>query len=443
MNGTLLDAAAVRDNDSTVWVEPSGLQVSAAALTKDVCALRGRHRLLAGRRVALRCQDSCALLRALIALDGFCAALLLVHPGTTDDEFSLFCETFHPDAILDDSQFLPLLDSDAVLSDVTSIVTSWIIPTSGTTGTPKLIPHTLSSLARTVKKASANVELRWGLLFGGTRFAGLQVFLQSLLGGGTLLIPPDVTSFDKLIDFLVRNDCNALSATATMWRKILMLPSAVRLQLRQATIGGEIADQHLLDALHKMFPQARIFQIYASTEVGVGFTVKDGVAGFPVSWLHDSAGGTDFKVKEDVLWLRRTDARQHRETASPIEIDDEGFINTGDRVKIDGDRVYFLGRDNGAINVGGNKVSPEEVEAVLMSHSAVLLALARGYRNPFSGHIVVADVVLQNNIHNKPNLLSELQALCRSRLAPYKVPARIAVVESLSINESGKIIRRN
>ena len=73
---------------------------------------------------------------------------------------------------------------------------------------------------------------------------------------------------------------------------------------------------------------------------------------------------------------------------------DDGFVDTGDMVELRGDRYYFAGRRGGIINVGGLKIHPEEVEAVINRHPAVRLSRVSGRKNPITGAIVVAEVVL-------------------------------------------------
>ena len=75
--------------------------------------------------------------------------------------------------------------------------------------------------------------------------------------------------------------------------------------------------------------------------------------------------------------------------------DADGFVDTGDIVELRGDRYYFVGRRGGIINVGGLKVHPEEVEAVINRHPDVRMSLVRSRKNPITGAVVVADVVLR------------------------------------------------
>jgi acyl-coenzyme A synthetase/AMP-(fatty) acid ligase len=76
-------------------------------------------------------------------------------------------------------------------------------------------------------------------------------------------------------------------------------------------------------------------------------------------------------------------------------VDAAGFVDTGDMIERQGERFSFAGRRGGIINVGGLKVHPEEVEAVINRHPSVRMSLAQGRQNPVAGSIVVADVVLK------------------------------------------------
>ena len=82
-------------------------------------------------------------------------------------------------------------------------------------------------------------------------------------------------------------------------------------------------------------------------------------------------------------------------SASEPLADKDGFVDTRDMVELRGDRYYFVGRRDGVINVGGLKVHPEEVEAVINRHPGVQMSLVKARKNPFTGAVVVADVVVK------------------------------------------------
>ncbi len=122
------------------------------------------------------------------------------------------------------------------------------------------------------------------------------------------------------------------------------------------------------------------------------------------------------------------------------EILKNGWFNTGDLASMDADGlIRIAGRKKSMINVAGNKVFPEEVEAVLSQHPAVKLCRISGYMHSFLGERVQADIVLfdgQNQFD-----VEELINFCRSRLSPYKIPQKINFVEDLPMTYSQKLIR--
>jgi acyl-coenzyme A synthetase/AMP-(fatty) acid ligase len=97
------------------------------------------------------------------------------------------------------------------------------------------------------------------------------------------------------------------------------------------------------------------------------------------------------------------------------------------------------------INVGGLKVHPEEVEAVINRHPRVRMSLVRTRKNPITGSLVVADVVLGKEpaamIEPIDGLRLQIMQLCRAELPRHKVPAAINIVPALTVDASGKLAR--
>jgi acyl-CoA synthetase (AMP-forming)/AMP-acid ligase II len=180
-----------------------------------------------------------------------------------------------------------------------------------------------------------------------------------------------------------------------------------------------------LDALAVRFPAARISHIYASTEFGVGFSVTDCQEGFPASWLRGvhAIGKLDPENRE--LSLRKGDK----------------WFATGDEVEEHNDRIFFCGRLNGSINVGGNKVMPEEVEQVILQYPGVLLASVSGQKSSVMGNLVQAEIVAHLDESTSQDFRKGLMDYCRKSLATYKVPAFIKIVDDITLSSSGKIVR--
>ena len=114
-------------------------------------------------------------------------------------------------------------------------------------------------------------------------------------------------------------------------------------------------------------------------------------------------------------------------------------------VELRGDRYHFVGRRGGIINIGGLKVHPEEIEAVINRRAEVRMSRAKSRRSPITGAIVVADVVLADDSDAGRNdeIRARILADCKASLAPHKVPAVIKFVQSLDITPAGKLARRD
>jgi acyl-coenzyme A synthetase/AMP-(fatty) acid ligase len=210
-------------------------------------------------------------------------------------------------------------------------------------------------------------------------------------------------------------------------------------------LSGEIADQGILNQLRLQYPQATVAHAFASTEAGVAFAVNDGLAGFPVEAVRGTAG-VEMKVEDGTLRIRseRTSAG-YLGKESPRMKDGDGFVDTGDALELRDGRYYFVGRRDGTINVGGLKVHPEEVEAVINRHPEVSMSLVKRKKNPITGALVVADVVLKTPVgagdHAAQILQREILQFCRGELAVHKVPVALSFVPSLAVSESGKLVR--
>jgi acyl-CoA synthetase (AMP-forming)/AMP-acid ligase II len=439
MQGTL--ERSMRDLcGAATCIEESNSPLSIDELLQQSLELRRHVPQLAGARVAVCGLCASDLVRALVALDGFVDALFLL-PGTTDhatrDKLISLAGCTHK--IVGEIGELKTADPRNSRHPAPE-KTTWILATSGTSGTPKLVGHSFTSLTRTVKRdVQKATSYRWGLLYDAHRFAGLQVVLQALLSGSVLCLPTS-DGFDDQVRAAVEGQVNALSATPTLWRKLLMDPRIAKLDLRQITLGGEIADQPILSALSKSFPRSRITHIYASTEAGTGFAVKDGKTGFPKAWLDSSESPVPLRVDERGHLCIKPSQLPTGEVIRRRMLPD-GYLDTEDRVEVSGDRVVFLGRASGAINVGGNKVIPEHIEQVIRHASGVLDVRVYGRPNSVVGNLVVADVVVADDADPR-EMRARVLKHCRSILESWQVPAFLRFVDALAVSSAGKVERQ-
>lgn len=447
---TLHERLAARPG-ADVLIRHAGGQLSVAeALAGGPAGVGPSDRVL----VSLRGTEDLA--RTLIALDGAVEAMLLASYSFAPEVIAELARRAGITRLVSDRDDLadlaPLSPREVRGGSgrPAGTATEWLMTTSGTTGIPKIVTHSFASLTRSVRGGRPERAPVWGLVYDMTRFAGMQVGLQAMAGHGTLAAIDRDAPIGAQVEEMAAAGVTHLSATPTLWRRLLMAPGVERLALSQATLGGEIADQPVLDAIAARFPAARLTHIYASTEVGVGFAVNDGRAGFPARYLSpETPAGLAMRVEDGMLWLRPPEGQRSRYLGdAQLEIDEEGHVRSGDRVELRADpatgegRVHFLGRDSGVVNVGGVKVYPERVEALLNAHPAVSLSQVAAKSSPIIGSLLVATVVPADPAADRARLKAELIAAAQAGLEREAVPAIWRFADQLETNAAGKIVRR-
>ena len=298
------------------------------------------------------------------------------------------------------------------------------LASSGTSGPAKIVTHTLASLMRAVVASPRHESDVWGLAFNPTHIAGVQVYLQALANGNTIVnlwgLDP-VEAGRRCEEWAVTH----LSATPTFFR--MMQLDGIRLSgVQSVTLGGEVSDGKLVERVRAIFPHARMHNVFATTETGT-LLMTDG----EVFCVPPSMG--------DLLRVDAGTLRVHRSLLGRFGMTSE-WHDTGDVVEILGSnplRFRFVGRDHDVINVGGEKVRPVEVQWVLESHPAVGAARVFGRRNSVTGQLLCADVVWRGQETSE----TELREHLRLRLPAYKIPRIIRAVDRIEMTRTGKVKR--
>lgn len=415
-------------------------------------ALDGELDKLRGRSVLLATADQLATALALVDLDGLAGRIVLCPTGLAVEHLPAIAAAAQIDAVVADPERLGTLDLDAdrfvVKRPGTPLPasarrpterTEWVLLTSGTTGIPKLVVHTLATLTGAIAGVRPGPRITWATFYDIRRYGGLQMLLRALLAGVSMVLSSQDEPVAEFLARLARHRVTHLSGTPSHWRRATMSAAARIISPRYVRLSGEIADQAILDHLKRTYPEAAVAHAFASTEAGVAFEVRDGLAGFPES-LAVGGGDVELRLCGGSLRIRsnRTALGYLRGSVTPLT-DPEGFVDTGDTVELRDGRYHFTGRRDGIINVGGQKVHPEEVEAVINGHPDVRMSLVRGLRNPITGALVTADIVATDA--DRTTLTEEVLRHCKNHLAPYKIPATIRLVERLEVGAAGKLVR--
>jgi acyl-coenzyme A synthetase/AMP-(fatty) acid ligase len=424
--------------------------------------LSGKLESLRGRSILLATREQLPTAVALLELDGVARRIVLCTPDLKPEQLRVVAHAAEADAvILDEGSEGATTDSilqfkasavpvRGALQRRSSVATEWILLTSGTTGVPKLVVHSFESLGGALPRQSAATKrMVWSTFYDIRRYGGLQIYLRAVLSGSPLVLS---SSGEAPGDFFARAAAAGvthISGTPSHWRRALMSGDTRLINPEYVRLSGEVADQTVLDNLRAAYPNARVAHAFASTEAGVAFDVNDGLAGFPADLVGNPQAAIDMKVQDGTLWIRsrRTAACYLGGTPAALAGDD-GYVDTGDLVELQAGRYYFRGRKGGIINVGGLKVYPEEVESVLNADPRVRMSLVKARRNPITGAVIVAEVVLSDgqnppDADNAERVKNELLNACRRTLAAHKVPALLRFVQTLELTAAGKLVRPN
>ncbi len=368
--------------------------------------LSGHSNDFCGKSILIATTSQLHAAAALVELDGLARRVILYPPDLSLDHLGFVTSCAAVDVIVSD-RLSSALDTIACVSPSswTSSTgnrdrgvqheTEWVLLTSGTTGRPKLVVHTLASLTGAIRPGHSS-KVVWSTFYDIRRYGGLQIFLRAALTGTSLVLSSAQESTADFLERAASQGVTHISGTPSHWRRALMSSAAHLITPEYVRLSGEIADQTILNQLRAIYPQARIAHAFATTEAGVAFDVNDGLAGFPADALEHTPD-VEMKIENRTLRIRsdRT-ARCYLGDPPQALRDGEEFVNSGDVLELRQDRYHFVGRGDGMINVGGMKVYPEEVEAVINGHPEVEMSLVHTKRNPITGALVVADVVLKS-----------------------------------------------
>lgn len=438
-------------------------------------SLLGQQRLeqLRRRAVFLSVRQPLTAALAFIELDGLARRVVLAPPDLDAAHVPALVQATEAEVWLGDSKApdaaganarsapgLEQLQIDAsrlepgTLQRRFSQPTEWVLLSSGTAGAPKPIVHTLATLeAPLAGEPSGPLGLKWSTFYDIRRYGGLQILLRALQSGSLLLRSSD-QSLPDFLSLAARLGITHMTGTPSHWRAALMSGAASQIAPRYVRLSGEIADQGVLDNLGEAFPHAQLVHAFASTEAGLAFEVHDRRAGFPESLVSRSSqevagcklvAGLEIKLQEETLRIRSPATAIGYLGAGAARLrDQDGFVDTGDRVQLRDGRAYFVGRAGGIINVGGLKVHPEEVEAIINTHPRVRISRVTARRSPITGALVIAEVVATDPgspAQDEQGLVQDILELCRKALPPHKVPARVHLVAQLPVSAAGKLVR--
>jgi acyl-coenzyme A synthetase/AMP-(fatty) acid ligase len=116
----------------------------------------------------------------------------------------------------------------------------------------------------------------------------------------------------------------------------------------------------------------------------------------------------------------------------------EGWVDTGDLVKIEGNRFFVIGRESGIINIGGDKVNPEHVRHVLLEHPDINQVKVFGKKSPITGMVLAANVQLKANVEREFAKTS-IKIFIKKKFQMKYQPRILRFVDDIEVALSGKL----
>lgn len=468
--GTILETAATSDPDRTALIiDGQPISYGEVAHTVRQCAAGlAACGVRAGQRVAVLDGGSLLSIATLLAVARIGAAAALMNPALTPPEVrGLLASAGCAEVAVAGAPYAARLREAGVptvltLADLAAITArpgdeaadgaddrdALILFTSGTTGLPKPVGVTSAQLTRRLKGMAAPFRAQAKPSVGMMcvpffHVGGALGILSSLYSGNTSVVQQrfDAGEWLRLVS---EHRVTTTFMVPTMLARILDHPDFAHTDLTSLVAiayGAAAAPVSLVRRAMAALPHVAFANVFGQTETLGAYTTlmpddhrdpaRAGSVGRPLPGVDIRVVNPDTGCDVEIgtvgeLWVDTT----QNVTA--------GWLRTGDLARQDSDGYIFpIGRLSDTINRGGEKFGPTEVEEALRSHAAVRDVAVIGIADEEFGQRVGAAVVVC-----APVTLEELRAHCRGLIAYFKLPERLAIVDDIPYNSTGKINRR-
>lgn len=336
--------------------------------------------------------------------------------------------------------------------------------TSGTTGMPKMVAHNFAYPLGHVMAAhyfQGSVDGGLQLLISDTAWCATSycaIYGQWIAGCAVMVYDFDVFHPKEIVDVVKRYRVTSVGAIPTFYRRIVKecLHADDWAHVTHVSTGAGPSSPEL----YHRFKQAtglELRELFGQTETSILFAAWPWLAARPGSIgkpsagydvdVIDEAGRSCGPGEEGELVVRRKGLmpvglfqEYINDPASTAASCRDGLYHTGDIIRRDADGYYwFIGRKDDLIKSSGYRISPVEVENVVLGHPAVFEVAVTGVPDVERGSVPKATIVLHREYADTDDLRKDIQAYVKNETAPYKYPRIIEFVETLPKTISGKI----
>jgi len=312
-----------------------------------------------------------------------------------------------------------------------------VLFTSGSSGKPKAAVHDLNRLLKKFNKKRRTYITVNFLLFD--HWGGLNTMFHILSNGGLLVLLAE-RSPDYVCELIDKYQVELLPTSPTFLNMVMISRAYQRWSMKSLkliTYGAEPMPESLLKMVNTIFPDIQLQQTYGLIELGVLSSKSESNGSL---WVKIGGDGYAVRVSDGLLEIK-SDSAMLGYINAPSPYTEDGWFKTGDAVEVKDDYFRILGRKSELINVGGEKVYPQEVENIIREFEHVVDVTVYGEKHPLTGSIVCAKVVVDNNELDKATFIKELKTFCRQKMASFKIPVKISLESDLLHGDRFKKIR--
>ena len=315
-----------------------------------------------------------------------------------------------------------------------------ILFSSGSTGKPKAMIHNFDNLVEHYKdKKEKSLNMILFLMFD--HIGGLNTLLNILSMGATMIIPENRNA-DDVCKLLQDYKIMVLPSSPTFLNLILMSKANEKYDLsslRMITYGTETMPESLLNRLKVAFPRVKFLQTFGTSETGIANTSSKSSNS---TFMKIDDPELEYKIVDNELWLKSKTQVMGYLNSSMDSFTEDGWFKTGDLVEATEDGyIKIIGRNKEVINVGGEKVLPNEVESIVLEIPEIEDVMVYGEANIITGQTVVCDVVLKDEL-TQNEIKKIVRKFCKDKLDAYKIPTKVNVVDKTNFGDRFKKIRR-
>lgn len=480
--------------DEAIALISRGRPTTYGALRSQVASMRGELQRLGvghGDVVALLCGNSRYFVVSYLATVGIGAIAAPLNPTSPAPEIESEMNSVKPTAVvIEPSAFaawknIPSLTTSAVrvvistegheipgahtIDEFLSVEPAPIVEvepshpavymfTSGTAGSPKAAVITHNNLMTNIRQANVAEHIDpTDVMFGVLplfHIFGLNVVLGLSLAGGASVVL--VQRFDPVatMETIAERNVTVLPGAPSLWMALAQMdhPTSDGFKnIRLALSGAAKLPEQIAHSISARFG-LQVHEGYGLTEASpvvttsVGMEWTPGSIGRPVPGVElrivDENGGDALVGDSGEIWIRGENIfagyLNDAEATSRV-LSADGWLRTGDIAVVDdAGHLFMVDRAKDLIIVSGFNVFPAEVEGILASHPDISEVAVVGTPHPHTGEAVRAYVVSRNGVHLDEDAIIDF---CRTKLARYKCPSKVFLVESLPRNISGKVQR--